>query len=425
MAQFLASSENDVGDEGPAPRQVEQGTIVRRRPWSVVAFTISVGLFFAVVSNVANAGNLGIDFGVFHAGGTLISGGGYDSAYNTSEFSSFFSASYFPSLAEGETVSHFISTPTFGWFAQALAVFPFNAALVAWTILGFAVLIPACRVLDLPNWAPIILAVSPMMAYNTALGQTGPFVLLLFAFWHVAHRDDRVVAAGVLGGLLILKPPLAFGYGLLWLIKSKKYGKSIAVAAGVGAVLSVPTVVAGIGPWRGFLDAMIERAENESAWAQQSGSVSEFVKLLTPGAPSWVTLVSWVLGFAAAGGLIVATKRRFGDDPELLSAAAVIATIVASPHLLIYDSLILVIPAAVAYRRGVLTGDRAGLLAALIVGSIALSPILFDVQFAVINRGIGLELPALIAGTVLIARWIEQRESVDAPNLDEMTMSTN
>ena len=421
MANVLVHQEEDPRARSSRSSSGGDGTFLRRHPWSVLAATLSIGSFFAVVKDIAGAGNLGIDFGVFHAGGTLISDQGYDAAYDTGGFSSFFAEAYFPSLAESDTVSHFISTPTFGWFAQGLAAFPFTIAFWVWTVVGFAVLVPACRVLELPRWVPLALAVSPMMAFNTALGQTGPFVLLLFALWHVAHRDSRLVSAGLLGGLLILKPPLAFGYGLLWLIQSRRYGKSIAVAAGTGLVLSIPTFVAGIGPWRGFLDAMIERTENESAWAQQSGSVSEFVKLLTPGAPSWVTVLSWIVGFFVAGGLLVVTRRRFGEDHELLSAAAVIATIIASPHLLIYDSLILVIPAAVAYRRGVLTGDRAGLLGALIVGSIALGPVLFEIQFGLIGRGIGVEFLALIASTILLGRWIEEAK----PNTVSSAVSAN
>jgi len=153
---------------------------------------------------------------------------------------------------------------------------------------------------------------------------------------------------------------------------------------------------------------MLERAESESAWSQQSGSVSEFVKQLSPGAPSVVTVGSWILGLAVAGVLLWLAQRRYGDDHEVLSAAAAIATVVASPHLLVYDSLILVIPVAVAYRRGVLTGDRAGFLAAITVGAIAFGPVAFDAQFGVIGRGIGLEFPALLLFAYLLDKWFRE-----------------
>ena len=408
----------DLADISGNNSAVSRGTVLRRHPYSVGFFVVCIGVFLAVIVGALEMEILGLDFGVFHAGGTLISSEGYAAAYDTTGFSAFFTEEYFPQWAQTDNVAHFISTPTFGWFAQPLALFPFGTMLAVWTVFGFIALIPACRILELPRWAPLALAISPMMAFNVALGQTGAFVLLLFAAWHVAHRQANVVAAGLLGGLLILKPPLALGYGLLWLLQAKRYRLSIAIAAAVGAVLSIPTLAGGISPWQSFLEAMVQRTEAESAWAQQSGSFSEFVKQLTPGAPTAVTVASWLLGLLAAGVLLVMAKRRFGNDPEVLSAAAAIGTVVASPHLLVYDSLILVIPLAVAHRRGVLTKDRAGLLALVIVGSIALGPTLFGVQYSLIGRGLGVEFLALSAATVLLACWLGEDAGSSNPLRD-------
>ena len=257
-----------------------------------------------------------------------------------------------------------------------------------------------------------------MMALNFSLGQTGSFTLLFFALWHVAHRDSRVVAAGVLGGLLILKPPLAFGFGLLWLIQARRYWKSLAVAGLVGVAVSLPTLIGGLAPWRSFASAISERAGTESNFSQQSGSVAEFLKLLLPGASGPGTLITWGVGIGVAALLMWLAVQRFERDTELLSAAAVVVSVVASPHLLIYDSMILIIPAAVAYRRGALTGDRGGMLALLAVVSIAIGPELWDFQFAVLGRRIGLELPALLIGSALVVRWIEEAMSSDDGGAD-------
>ena len=80
--------------------------------------------------------------------------------------------------------------------------------------------------------------------------------------------------------------------------------------------------------------------------------------------------------------------------------------------------MILIIPAAVAYRRGALTGDRGVMLALLAVVSIAIGPELWDFQFAVLGRRIGLELPALLIGSALVVRWIEEAMSSDDGGAD-------
>jgi alpha-1,2-mannosyltransferase len=386
-------------------------TIMRRRPWTVVAVVLAFGFLLGTLSRGAESEPIGIDFGVFHAGGSLIGSNGYDAAYDTTTFSEFLNADYFPSLAESRTVSHFISTPAFGWFAQVLSLAPFAVALALWLVLGALVLVPACRHLGLPGWTPAILLVSPMMALNTILGQTGPFALLLFAYLHRETVEQRTIRLGVLAGLLILKPPLAFGYGLLWLIQSRRYLRSLLAAALTGVVLSVPTFVGGFQPGWGFIAAMEERADAESAWSQQSSSVPEFLKLLIPNAPSWVTILSWGIGVGAAAAVILLAQRRFGRDAEVMSAAAVIATVVASPHLLVYDSLVLLVPAAVAYRRGLLTGDRAGMLAAITTASFAFGPVLYNLQYDLVGRGIGMELPALAACVWLLVHWDDQKQA--------------
>lgn len=383
-------------------------TFVGRRPWTVLAIVLGAGYFFSVLANAVNTHQLGLDFGVFHAGGSLIRSSGYDAAYDSTGFSDHLTADYFPALADSATVAHFISTPTFGWFSQALTVVGFDLALAVWLTVGVVVLVPASRLLQLPTWAPAALLFSPMMARNIGLGQTGALALLLFVCLHRAHIDGRMMRMGMLAGLLILKPPLALGYGLLWVARAARYRQALLTAALTGVMLSIPTLLGGIGPWRLFLDAMSERTDAESAWSQQSSSLPEFLKLLFPLAPSYVSVGSWAVGIIAAFVLIVAGHRRFGDDAEVMSAVAVVATVVASPHLLVYDSLILVIPVAVAYRRGILTGERGAALVAVITASFAFGPALYDLQYGLVGRGIGLEFPALMACALLLVRWNDE-----------------
>lgn len=390
-------------------------TVVRRHPWSTVAIVISLFYGIPMIFDVVTKDFLGVDFGVFHAGGTLIRNDGYSAAYDTERFTRVLEDDYFPLLADGTSVSHFISTPTFGWFAQVLTWLPFTPSLLVWLAVGFALLVPACRLLSLPSWVAGGLLISPMMAVNITLGQTGVLVLMLFVGLHRAHEHGRVVVAGALAGLIVLKPVLAFGYGLLWLIQMRTYRRSIVVAAATGAALSLPTVVSGLDPWEGFTGAMRERTDAESGWAQQAASVPEFVKLLFPLSPSWVTMLAWAAGIAVAVLILVAANRRNGNDAEMMSAAAVVATVIASPHLLIYDTLILVIPVAVAYKRGLLTGDRGGLLFALITVAFAFGPPVYRMQYDIFGRGIGIELPAVLIGVALAVRW---DKGANTPSVD-------
>jgi hypothetical protein len=372
---------------------------------AMVAVACSAALFLGLVANSLEDETFGIDFGVFHAGGHLIADSGYEAAYDTAVFSPYFADQYFPATRERASNTHFISTPTFGWAAQALASVPFDLARALWLLTGAMVLVPAARLLDLPRWSPLVLLLSPAMAMNSALGQTGPFVLLLFVLVHRAMRSGHLGRAGAIAGLMVLKPPLAIGYGVLWLYRAKRYGTALVAAATTGVLLSVPTFVDGLAPWRTFIEVMADRADTEGAWSQQSQSLAEFLKLAMPGAGSSLTITFWVLGLGAGFVCIVLADRRWAGDNEMLSAAAVVATVVASPHLLIYDTFVLAVPVAVAYHRGVLDPQRSALLAAIVASTIAFGAVIYDAQFDLIGRGIGLEFPGLVLCIILLVRW--------------------
>ncbi len=377
----------------------------RARRWATIALLSCVGLFFGLVSTSLTNNTVGIDFGVFHAGGDLIQTSGYSAAYDTDVFSSHFADQYFPSTADQASNTHFISTPTFGWAMQPIAAVPFDLALVLWLTVGALLLLPAVRLLGLPPWVVVALLISPAMAMNASLGQTGPYVLLLFVVLHREMSSGRLLRAGAVAGLLILKPPLALGYGVFWLVGGRRYLSALAVATSTGIMLSVATFAGGTSPWIGFLHSIRDRAETEGTWSQQSLSLPEFLKLLVPSSGSTTTVAFWILGLATAVGMAILAGRRWGGDAEMFSAAAVVATVVASPHLLVYDSFILIIPVAVAYRRGLLDPERVGLLAAIIATTVAFSPTLYDVQHELVGRGIGLEFPGLVCVVWLLLRW--------------------
>ena len=137
--------------------------------------------------------------------------------------------------------------------------------------------------------------------------------------------------------------------------------------------------------------------------------------MLSPFAASTGTTITWLLGLLVSAAFVAVGVRHYREDLEALSVIAVVATVLASPHLLIYDTFILLIPAAVAHRRGLLTGDRAGVLAAIHVVSIAFGPAIYLLQADRLGRGISLEMPALLACTWLIHHWNRRSELESEP----------
>ena len=120
------------------------------------------------------------------------------------------------------------------------------------------------------------------------------------------------------------------------------------------------------------------------------------------------TVLVWIVGILLGLLFLTAVDRRHDGDIELLSGAAALVTVLFSPHILIYDSLILLIPVAVAYRRGALDATRVGMLIA-IVGVGATTRLLIG--------GPSLEFPAALLAAAILAVWVDQ--SVRGSSSDE------
>lgn len=372
--------------------------------WTALGVMLFLLFAFVVLRSVLGAGDFPLDFVVFHGAGTLFAQGDSATAYDFEAFQAFLSQTYGRPSSDGPSLAHFLNPPPFGWFAQILSLLPLGPSFIAWGAAGVVASVASYRWLGLPIKALPLLIISPMMVFNLSIGQTGAAVLLItVAVHHLLIRDQRVLA-GAVAGLFLLKPPLALGLGLLWLVKARKFGVAIAVSLLTGLVISLPTLVNGLDPWRDFLATSAERTELDNAIsAKSSFSLAEFVKPVVD-----ATVLVWIVGILLGLLFLTAVDRRHDGDIELLSGAAALVTVLFSPHILIYDSLILLIPVAVAYRRGALDATRVGMLIA-IVGVGATTRLLIG--------GPSLEFPAALLAAAILAVWVDQ--SVRGSSSDE------
>ena len=410
-------------DERPRPVDGSLGSRLpdtARRLW-VLAILGAVVSSMAIFVRTVEKGLLGIDFGVFHAGGRIIRQESFAHAYDPVHFTELVSGEYYGSLGGDNGITHFISPPPFGWTMQAISIVPFELALSLWFVASVLAVVVAVYQLRLPGWVSLVVLVAPAMWVNWALGQTGAFVLLLFAALHQAMVRQRLVLSGILLGLLVLKPTLAVGYGL-WLVVDRSRWRYIPGAAIASLIVISPTVVRGFEPWRDFLRVVNNRIEVESSLGAQAMSMPEFLKLLSPNSGPLLTMVWWSLSIAIAAVLMLIAVRRFRGDTELLSAVAVLISVGASPHLFVYDTAFLLVPVAVLYRRGALSAVRTAGLAAWWSIAIALGSAASGAQMDLFGRSIGIEFISLVIAAALGLRWLNECEL--GPPRGEVTSGT-
>lgn len=371
--------------------------------WSLLPILLFLLFALATYSNASIDGSYPLDFVVFHGAGQLFADGAFATAYDFDGLTGFLQAEYDMSFQES-SVAHFLNPPPFGWAAQALGLLPIGQSFVVWSAFGVAITVACHLWLGLPRRALLLVLLSPMAVSTLSLGQTGALALLVTVAIHQVLCDERRRTAGVIAGLFILKPPLAIGYGLLWLIKWRSYGVAIVAALASGLVLSLPMAGDGLAPWRAFLETSLERSDLDSQIsAGSSFSFAEFLKPILGDTPLEVTLAVWILGLLLGAALLIAVDRRTSGDVELLSAAASVVTVLFSPHILVYDSVLLIIPVAVAHRHGALDGQRVGVLGLLVS---------FGLTSRLLVGGPNVAFPSALIAAALLFWWIDHARGV-------------
>jgi hypothetical protein len=199
----------------------------------------------------------------------------------------------------------------------------------------------------------------------------------------VLRRDSPALAAGA-GLLLAVKPQYLPAY-LVILFAARRWRSLAAAVAGASLLLLSPLVGGGAG-----LSAMVHNALS----ANQVVAVrlnESWIGVIGPALPASIaTAVAIILYLGVLGALLVLAWRR--PTPVIgFAALAGALTVLASPHALPHDLLILAVPAWLAmvlYREGALPNPLPGLLAV-------------DIALLIDLRGVDLPLGPIVMTAVV------------------------
>ena len=229
-----------------------------------------------------------------------------------------------------------------------LAALPYPWALAIWLLTNAAsyalccyAIWKTCPTLQSERWTVLILAVAyPAFFHLIAWGQTSALALASFTVAYMMLRSEHLFMAGLAIGCLIFKPQLGLAAAVVFLLA--RAWQVVAGALAAGAVqLSVGWLYYGTAVMRDYLHHLLH--------------VREIYALLEPRPYQmhslrafWAMLIPWShLGF----GLYLATAIAvlwitllYWKSPAPLPlrySALLLATVLVSPHLTVYDLLIL------------------------------------------------------------------------------------
>jgi hypothetical protein len=218
------------------------------------------------------------------------------------------------------------------------------AAYILFIVLSFAAMAIAVSAF-FADWrrrlaAIAMVALCPAAAITVLLGQNSFFTCALLAGGFGLLRR-RPVLAGALFGLLTYKPQLCLMVPVALLAERQWKAMAVAAATALGLVLASAAVL-GADPWRDWLRVMLTPSPLFTEWtalARLNGqSIYTYAALLGAG-PSVANAIQ--AGAALVAAVAVWVSHRGALEPHRKLAVLLGATMLAAPHVIDYDALML------------------------------------------------------------------------------------
>jgi hypothetical protein len=341
-------------------------TPARIRAYSLIVLTLSlaaivvwIGLSHGGVDR--NGKPLGTDFSSFYAAGSLALEGhaaaAYDFAIHHTREQQVFGAAT-PYYA-------WLYPPLFFLIAAPLALLPYPLALAVWqfgTLILYLAVIgmilrdvraePAVR----HNWLLVAIAF-PAVLINLSHGQNGFLSAALFGAALLA-LPARPLLAGVLFAALAYKPQ--FGIAIPFaLLAAGRWRTIVAACLTLAVLIAVTAFLFGIEAWSAFLaSADVSRKillESGAVGFEKLQSAFAVVRLWGGG----VTLAYAVQALVSCAVIAsIVWCWRSACDEANKAALLVTGTLLASPHILDYDLIVLAVAIAYLAAHGLRSGFR-------------------------------------------------------------------
>jgi hypothetical protein len=189
----------------------------------------------------------------------------------------------------------------------------------------------------------IVAAASPLLFALLRYGQASAFTLLVWSLAFAALNRSHRFTAGLVLGCLAYKPQLGIVLGVV-LVAARQWRIVAGAASTVVAQLGVGWMAVGSAPMRDYASSLWTLMWNPALvqlFPSEVHSARGFFQLLIPSAP--VVALCFALTFVAL--LVVAVRSWASRFPlPVVYGQIVLLTVLASPHLITYDLVLLTLP---------------------------------------------------------------------------------
>jgi arabinofuranan 3-O-arabinosyltransferase len=257
-------------------------------------------------------------------------------------------------LIEENAVGHFNGylgwryPPPFLFVAAALALLPYASAFLVWLFGTFLCYLAAIRAIIGDRVGYFLAAAFPPVLANFMAGQNG-FLSASLIGGALALLERQPIGAGVLLGLLTYKPHL--GLLIPIALMAGGYWRAFITAAVVAALMAATSLAAfGAESWHAFFPAIGDAmyAEGLAYWGRIQSAFGLVRLFFDSEVLAWAVQGTMAIIAAGAVGLLWRGRTAY----EIKAAALGVGILMATPHVLTYDLVVLAVPIAFLFRLG-------------------------------------------------------------------------
>jgi alpha-1,2-mannosyltransferase len=308
--------------------------------------------------------------------------------------------------APTDNFNPYLNPPFYAWLFIPFARLPYPWSPILWMVVNLFFLWVGLKFLNVQRVLPVFLLILTWQPSFAAIsfGQNAflSFFLisLVFALW----KKKMPFASGLAAGLLLYKPQLLIGIGLLWLLGWRKNWRALAGLSVTGILLAglsllfMPEASYQYIFYTQKIAANLMIVEGFPIW--NAHAVQAFWLALFPGQKM---LAQLLYAICAITGLLYWLKfwRKEPENTVLQFGAAVCLTVWVTPYMMIYDWVLLLVPAVLFWHARDSAHDELLVVYAILWIVQFFSSVLTFLQWNALGWAIQISIPSL-AGLLVV-----------------------
>jgi len=380
-----------------------------RYPW-----VIGVVIWLAWLINIIGGkgildlagNNKGTDFLAYFSAGKIILMGRSADLYDLSLLTSL-QQSIFGSSTPG--FYPYLYPPHYAFFMAPFALLPYNAAYLAWVVVGVICLWLSIKWLGIHKPLPIFLfSLTWFPVFSVvSFGQNSFFSLAIFCLTYYLWRKNKHLPAGLVFSLLLFKPQFLVFVGFLWLLDWKRSWKAL-LGLGIGVIFQLAMNVllfpeASLSYLRYAQSSIVNFMFIKEFPIWNSFSVQAFWLALLPGAPNVAKILFYICVVIGIYFFIVFWKKN-RRVLSVMFASSILLLVWCIPYIFVYDWTLLLIPAILLWNNlGQFRSTWRVVFSILWIAGLIESPLAY-LQLKLFPIALHVGIPALLLSIILIYR---------------------